>query len=151
MEDNKYPGHGASTYDQITDNIWIGSNMCCDLHNKKLIELGFDADVDMEEKRAEEPPHTQIYLWFPTPDHSPPTLEQLSAGVAAITSMVKDGLKIYVHCKNGHGRGPTMVAAYLISTGMGVEEAFDFIRSKRSSIHPRDVQIKQLEKFSSRG
>lgn len=54
--------HRAADYNQITENIWIGTNMCCTVHNQQLIKLGFDADIDLEDTRAEEPPHTKIYL-----------------------------------------------------------------------------------------
>ena len=40
-----------------------------------------------------------------------------------------------------------MVAAYLISTGMGVKEAIDFIKKKRPVIHINKKQIAALEKF----
>lgn len=81
--------------------------MCCALHSQTLIKLGFDADIDLEENRAEEPPRVKIYLWLPTPDSQAPTLSQLKAGVSLITAQVQANSKIYLHCKNGHGRAPT--------------------------------------------
>ena len=136
--------HSTINYDQITENIWIGNNMCCTVHASELHKLGFDADIDLEDKRPEEPPHTKIYLWLPTPDHTPSTQAQLKVGVAALKALVEQNLKIYVHCQNGHGRGPTLVAAYLASEGKTVEEAFDFIKSKRSTVHFEETQIQSV-------
>lgn len=142
------PKHNPPNYNQITEYIWIGNNMCCTVHGSELLKLGFDADIDLEELRAEEPPHTEIYLWLATKNYTPPTLEQLHLGVAALSSLTERKLKTYVHCQNGHGRAPTLVAAYLISTGKTVEEAVNFIKSKRPVIHLRDSQIKMLHQFS---
>ena len=49
--------------------------------------------------------------------------------------------------KNGHGRAPTLVAAYLITQGMSVKKAIDFLKSKRAGVDIRPVQINTLKKF----
>lgn len=139
--------HTTPNYNQITKNIWIGNNMCCTIHGAELFKLGFDADLDLEENRAEEPPHTKIYLWLPTKDHAPPTIAQLHLGVVSLSECVRRNLKVYVHCKNGHGRAPTLVATYLISTGKTPKKALKFIKSKRPGIHLQDSQIAALQEF----
>jgi len=140
--------HGSANFDQITEFIWIGNNMCCAMHNQELRQLGFDADIDLEDLRAEEPPHTSIYLWLPTKDHTPPKPKILKVGVAALREMTARKMKVYVHCKNGHGRAPTLVAAYLISQGMKVEEARQFIKARRKVIHLQTSQLKALRQFA---
>jgi protein-tyrosine phosphatase len=62
-----------------------------------------------------------------------------------IVSMSK---KVYVHCKNGHGRAPTLVAAYLVRKGQSPRDAEAFIKSRRPTIHLEDAQRKALEDFS---
>ena len=121
--------------------------MCCAIHGKELLSLGFDVDIDLEDQRPEEPPHTKIYLWLPTLDHTPPTQEQLHTGVAALAEMVNRGLKVYVHCHNGHGRAPTLVAAYLITTGLNAEAAIGLIKAKRPAIHLQEAQKQALREF----
>ncbi|MBI2607862.1 MAG: dual specificity protein phosphatase family protein [Candidatus Doudnabacteria bacterium] len=139
--------HSKPNFNQVTQNIWIGNNMCCQLHGSELIKLGFDADIDLEDTRAEEPPHTKIYLWLPTVNHTPPSMDQLAAGVAALKTLVERNLKVYVHCQNGHGRAPTLVAAYFVSLGQSVEEAIAVIKAKRPAIHLQDSQIEALKEF----
>jgi protein-tyrosine phosphatase len=118
------------------------------MHFKKLLDLGFDADVDLELERQEKPEDVKIYLWLPVKDQTAPTLDQLKAGVALIDQMVKDGKKIYVHCMNGHGRAPTLVAAYFISKNkMNVDQAVDIIRKKRPEIHLEEVQKERLMEY----
>lgn len=139
--------HGTANFNQITPQIWIGNNMCCTIHNQELMKLGFDADIDLEDHRAEEPPETKIYLWLPTKDHHPPSFDQMHTGVATIREMVVRKLKIYIHCRNGHGRAPTLAASYLISQGKSLTEAIEFIRGKRPSIHLQDSQLQALANF----
>ena len=58
--------------------------------------------------------------------------------------------KVYVHCQNGHGRAPTLVAAYFIKQGKQVEDAVNLIKDKRPAIHLEEVQKQALEEFSKR-
>ncbi|RLN97403.1 hypothetical protein BBJ28_00019907 [Nothophytophthora sp. Chile5] len=55
----------------------------------------------------------------------------------------------YVHCKAGRGRSTVVVVAFLIQhRGMTLDEAFMFVKSKRShvSLHPKQRRI--LREFS---
>lgn len=144
--------HQVFQFNQITDLIYLGTNLCCSAmpHIKILLDLGIKADIDLEEGRQEQTPGIDTYLWLPVKDHFAPTQEQLDTGVAAIDSLVKNQKRIYIHCKNGHGRGPTLLAAYFISQGMEVNEAIEKIKSKRLEIHIREVQMEALNKFRQR-
>jgi len=113
----------------------------------KLKELGISVDIDLEEEKSERPAGVEVYLWLPVKDHTPPTQTQLEIGTAAIGMAVKSGKKVYVHCKNGHGRAPTMVAAYLILSGKTPQEAVGLIKVARLQIHLEESQLKALEKF----
>lgn len=112
--------------------------------------MGITADISLEEIRIDTPFGVKSYVWLPVKDHHPPTQYQFEIGVAAIGNAVRVKKKVYVHCKNGHGRAPTLVAAYLISQGMEVREAMKYITSKRSGVHFTDVQIRSLERFQKR-
>lgn len=144
--------HQRFQFNQITDLIYLGTNLCCTAtpHIKVLMDLGIRADIDLEEERQEQTPEIDTYLWLPVKDHQAPTQEQLDTGVAVIDSLVKNNKKVYLHCKNGHGRSPTLLAAFFISQGMEVDEAIEKIRSKRLEIHIREVQMEALNKFRQR-
>jgi len=75
-----------------------------------------------------------------------PTQKQLLIGAKAIKEFVDNKIKVYVHCKRGHGRSPSLVAAYFILIGDNVNDAIKKIRSKRG-IHLNKEQIKALKKF----
>lgn len=86
-------------------------------------------------------------LHLPTPDQTAPTLEQLTAGVSFIQKHIDSGGRVYIHCHHGEGRGPSMTAAYLISTGITLDDALTQIRAIRSFIRPTTVQLERLREF----
>ncbi len=145
---NEHPQIKTLEYNHITDGIYIGTNQCCQTHfDEKLKREGIEADISLEEDRVDAPFGVQFYVWIPIKNHTAPTNEQLSFGVATIEKLAGMKKKIYIHCQNGHGRAPTMVAAYLIKKGKTVDEAIDFIKNKRPTIHLEKVQKIALEKF----
>lgn len=116
----------------------------------ELLAKGIRADISLEEEHLDNPQGVDFFLWLPTKDHTPPKLEQVALGVQALAQFMKDGIPCYVHCKNGHGRGPTLVAAYLIRTqGLTADEAIAFIKARRPTIHLEPSQREMLVAFES--
>lgn len=136
-------------YSEITPQIYIGTNQCCAMHLKKeLIKKGIRADISLEEKSVDAPFGAEYYLWLPVKDHAAPTFKQFDVGVKFLDQLMKDGEKVYVHCEHGHGRAPTLVAAYLtLHKRMSPEEAFVFIKKKRPLVHPNKKQMGALKDF----
>lgn len=136
-------------YHYITDGIFIGTNQCCQTHfDERLKKEGISADISLEEDRLDAPFGVDFYAWIPVKNHTPPGPDQLEFGVSLLEKLVAMGKKMYVHCKNGHGRAPTLVAAYLIRTGKSPAQAENFIKAKRPSIHLEPVQRRALRDFS---
>jgi protein-tyrosine phosphatase len=120
------------------------------MHSEDFKRLGINAEINLEIERDELPTFGQeIYLWLPTVDNTCPSIDQLTVGTALIDQICKGMKKVYVHCKMGHGRSPTLVAAYLTRfRHMRVEEALEFIKKKRPEIHPNASQINGLLEFA---
>jgi protein-tyrosine phosphatase len=138
-------------YNYITDGIYIGTNQCCKTHfDEKLGKEGITADISLEEDRLDAPFGVDFYIWMPVKNHAAPKREQLEFGVSVLEKLVSMGKKVYVHCKNGHERAPTLVAAYLIKKGKSPEQAEEFIKSQRPSMHLEDVQRQVLEDFNKK-
>jgi protein-tyrosine phosphatase len=143
--------HGKLTfeYSRITTLIYVGTNMCCQTHfDKKLLKKGIKADISLEEKKLDQPFGVKQYLWLPTKDHAPPTMQQLRLGVLFLQELGKAKIKVYVHCQRGHTRAPTLVAAFLVSKGMSVKDAIALIKKRRKAVHINLKQRKQLERFA---
>lgn len=140
--------HLAFDYDQITSNIFIGTNECCTMHfNKQLLGKNITANISLESEQLDAPYGVKYFLWLPVKDHTAPTQTQLVVGANALSDLVDAKVKIFVHCKNGHGRAPTLVAAYFILKGMDLDEATDFVEAKRRAAHIEPSQMRALKKF----
>jgi len=88
------------------------------------------------------------YLLLPTDDNQAPTIEHLHQGVDFIREQVSNGGKVYIHCWESFGRSATTAAAYFVSQGNTVEQAWAHIKKRRSFVRPIPVQIERLEEFS---
>lgn len=135
-------------YNLITPLIYIGSNQCCKVHFKEaLLKKGIQADISLEKERLDKPFGVKYFFWIPVKDFSAPTQSQLKIGANVIRDLVDNKIKTYIHCKRGHGRSPTFVAAYLITTGMSAKKAIELIKMKRPSIHLTPGQKSALNTF----
>ncbi len=138
-------------YSKINNYIYIGTNQCCALHFKNsLIKKGIKADVSLEKEKLDKPFGVDYFLWLPVEDHKAPTFKQLFLGANFVKNSIKNRIKVYVHCKNGHGRSPTLAAAYFILDGRKMEKAIEFIKKKRPSIHLSRTQLEALKDFERR-
>lgn len=141
--------HNSIEFSKIDNRIYIGTNQCCRYHfNKNLLSKGISADISLEENRVDAPFGVQSYLWLPTIDGTAPSDHQLNLGVKHLTNLVNEKHKVYIHCKNGHGRAPTLVAAYYISLGHSVADAIKMVLSKRRGAHLNQKQKEALSAFA---
>jgi protein-tyrosine phosphatase len=141
-------------YSKITDQIIIGSDLCkggvCLIHGDEFRKLGVGVEINLSAEENELPPkdHLESYTWLPVVDGYAPSQEQLAMGTCLIDTAVHAGKVVYVHCKNGHARSPSMVAAYLVKYGgMSLDDALKLIKEKRPESHIEDTQKEALKKF----
>lgn len=145
---NHVLGKKGFDYNQINEFVFIGTNMCCQFgFNKELLAKGVRADISLEKERIDTPTGVDYFLWLPTEDGQAPTLDKLNLGVQTLEFLIKRKIKVFIHCKNGHGRAPTLFAAYLIKKGMTAEEAVKYLKEKRPSVHFSEVQMEALRNF----
>lgn len=141
-------GHKGFDYDQIDSEVFIGSNMCCQVgFRRELLTKNVRGDISLEEVRVDAPMGVDYFLWLPTKDHTAPSPDKLTLGVHTLDFLISRKIKVYVHCMNGHGRAPTLFAAYLIKKGMGVDEAIKYLQSKRPSTHLTAAQQEGLRTY----
>ncbi len=133
---------------EITSQLYLGGQYKL-TGLDRLKTYGITAIVNM---RTLPIPHQVVVnnfntLHLPTTDHTPPTIVHLNKGIAFIHAEINDGGKVYVHCRWGEGRGPSMIIAYLMSTGLFFDDAYKIVKAVRSFIALSNSQIKQLKKF----
>ena len=135
---------------KITANLFLGSQYS-PIGLKKLKVLGVTAIVNMREHSDyEEARYDGVnYLHLPTVDNTPPPMDTLIRGADFIDKEISSGGKVYVHCRQGLGRGPTMAIAYLLKTGLTFDDAFKLVKSVRTFIDPRPEQIQRLKELET--
>ncbi len=147
---SKLTGIPLLNFCRITPQIYIGGQ-----HNARgqalLQQHGILYDVNMREEYDDAAhgvalPH---YCYLPTVDDAAPSLEHLWQGVRFIEDAVREGGKVYIHCAGGIGRAPTMGAAYLVSTGVSLDEALAQIKRVRPFINIMPPQMEVLRAFEA--
>ena len=85
------------------------------------------------------------YLELPLDDH--PDQDLISHLKPAI-NFIKNGKIVFVHCAAGISRSASIVIAYLMTTKKWkYDDAYNFVKSKRSVIDPNFGFVKQLKKL----
>lgn len=136
---------------QITASLFLGGQY--NLNGlKKLKQLGITAIVNMRETSIYQQAHYEgfQYLHLPTIDNTPPVLEDLLKGAEFVDKEIKNNGKVYIHCRQGLGRGPSMAIAYLLKTGLTYDDAFALVKTVRPFIQPKPAQVvrlKELEQY----
>ena len=136
---------------RVQPNLYVGGQ-----HRRRglaqMRTLGITAVVNMREESDDAQRGLQLdhYLWLATTDDTSPTPEDLERGVAFIRHHIAEGHGVYIHCAAGVGRAPLMAAAYLVSTGISAEQAWNAIRQTRPFIRPTPPQITALDAFAAR-
>lgn len=114
----------------ITDQLAVGEAPPM----RKLEALakdGFNAVVDL---RAEACDNERFldglgmsFLHVDIEDTDVPTMDQLNLVFSFVDPLLDSGKRIFVHCQNGYGRSPLVVAAILIHRGLGTSEALEIL------------------------
>ena len=134
---------------EITPQLYLGGQYSKRGY-KKMQQIGITAIVNMRETPAPVYKNLPVLriLHLPTKDMNQPSIQDLIIGIQFIQKELDQGGKVYIHCRLGEGRGPTMMIAYLMSTGMTTEDALKLVKDVRPFIRPTAVQIAQLSKLN---
>ncbi len=128
-------------WSKIDDSTYLGA-LPFKKDAKQLYELGIRAVVNT---CLEYPGPTAEYdrlgieqFHMPTQDFTHPELEDVESAVAFIDRHVKQGHKVYVHCKAGRARSATVLLCWMCKHyGMTPDEAQATLLQKRRHVNPR--------------
>lgn len=140
-------------FSKITEQIIIGSDLCgggvCLLHADQFKKLGVSVELNLSQEENELPPKDiETYIWLPVVDGYAPSATQFDIGTSAMYGAIKNGKVVFIHCKNGHARSPSIVVAYLMKhEGYNLEDAMKLVKEKRPESHIEDSQIKALQSY----
>lgn len=135
----------------VSPHLLLGGQHYYQRGYQRMLDYGITAVVNMRRRHSDIDKGIagERHLQLATVDNTPPSVDDLRRGVEFIGAEIERGGKVYVHCAVGCGRAPTMTAAYLVSTGLGPEEALRRIRQVRPFINPTRKQRQVLAEFAA--
>lgn len=134
---------------EVTPYLYIGGQFF-EHGLDNLQDWGITGVINMREEKAPLP-FSQVEwlktLHLPTPDHHAPAMRDFEKGVAFINEQRQKNGKVYIHCRAGEGRAPSMAAAYLMSEGLSFDDALLLIKSARPFVSLSFDQIIRLHEW----
>jgi protein-tyrosine phosphatase len=89
------------------------------------------------------------HLWLPTKGGTAPSREQLQKLQDFVDTQNAQGNAVVVHCTSGRRRTGTMLASYLICTGLSYDDAMQTIESANSEVDLREAQSTFLRELAA--
>jgi predicted protein tyrosine phosphatase len=83
-------------------------------------------------------------------DHVPWDEEVISKIKDTVYKWISEGKKVCLACDACISRSPSAAVVYLMSIGMGLEEALDFVKARHPGAYPSPVIIESLERTGFR-
>tara|TARA_B100000945_G_C20425488_1_gene620294 strand:+ start:3015 stop:3518 length:504 start_codon:yes stop_codon:yes gene_type:complete len=149
---NLIKSFGKSFFDisQIDDNLFLSGeykeNDLMSIH-----KLGIKCVIDMRSETIFDGQKFNDlgieYHNIPVDNFYPPDDNKTLFGIEIIKKHINSNQKILVHCKEGVGRSPYIIAGYLITQGYSVYESLSLIKSKRWGVNLNKIQRKSIKQF----
>ncbi|XP_010227090.1 PREDICTED: dual specificity protein phosphatase 5 [Tinamus guttatus] len=116
-----------------------------------LANLHITALLNVSRRSSEPFTDQYCYKWIPVEDsHAADISSHFQEAIDFIDCVRRAGGKILVHCEAGISRSPTICMAYLMKTKrLRLEEAFDYVKQRRSLISPNFGFMGQLLQYES--
>ncbi len=134
----------------MVPGLWMGS-AAAGRHAARVTREGIDCVVDLREEGTDAghwPPEVVVRR-LPLEDHGTPTVEELRDAAVTVSSLVKQGHEVLVHCHAGIERTPTVVCAALVMMGWSLPEAYQRVREVRPEAAPTDGQLATLRALAA--
>lgn len=144
--------HIHLSYNRIDDFIFAGNNLCCQSQfDQELLSKGIYADISLEAERMDNPRGVKYFFWFPWREDTTPAFELMDLALRIVDDLISQNIKMYVHCRNGHGRTTTFLASYFMrKNNIIAEQALAIVKERRPSGHINEVQRLFLQEFEKR-
>jgi protein-tyrosine phosphatase len=138
--------------DWITEQVATsGAELTAESWRELREETGITAVVNLRSEYQDvfDRPFPIAYLWLPVIDFTDPEPDQMLMAARFIDTAVAAGRRVLVHCRLGIGRSPTVVAAWLIYTGLPAPEAIRRIEEAPRSRTRPVISRTALDRFSA--
>lgn len=90
-----------------------------------------------------------LHRSLPTKGGTPPSPEQIQELQSFVDEQNRLGHGVAVHCTNGRRRTGTMLAAYLIQSGLTFDQAMQTLLTVKPDVELREAQISFLQSLAT--
>jgi protein-tyrosine phosphatase len=90
------------------------------------------------------------HLWLPTKGGTAPTQEQIQELQHFVDAQNQLGYAVAVHCTSGRRRTGTMLASYLLRSGLSYDDTMEIILKSNPNVELRPAQIAFLKALTER-
>ncbi|HEX8192236.1 MAG TPA: dual specificity protein phosphatase family protein [Allosphingosinicella sp.] len=128
----------------ITDMLAVGGSFPCERAQQLAQALGISGIVDLRAEDSDDAGRLAEagidFLHLPAPDHYPPSLAMLEAGVAFAAAHLARGNRVLLHCEHGIGRSALLALCVLVHGGLEPLAALELAKARRSRVSPSPAQ-----------
>ncbi len=121
-------------------------------HFEGLRKIGIKAVVDLREEGKDDAALLEScgirLLHLPTPDHSPPSQDQLALGSLWVTEQLASGRRTLIHCREGIGRSIVLTCCVLMLQGYDLASSLHLTKKRRWGTSLSASQLEALEQFA---
>ncbi|NDJ18957.1 protein phosphatase [Myxacorys almedinensis A] len=156
----KQPPHPIEPIQPIEESLWwvipsklAGVRKPTPEELPQLKAAGIGAIVSVMDDPANLDAYQQAmlpYLWLPTKGGTAPSREQIQEVQDFVASQNRLGHGVAIHCTSGKRRTGTLLAAYLIYSGMAYEAAMQTILTANPNVELREAQANFLQALAER-
>lgn len=134
----------SKPFHKLTENVWIGRRL---LNKEEIQSIDLVIDLTCEFSESIEFIAVNEYLSFPILDAGVPDKKGF---INLLIYLRRFNGNVYIHCAQGSGRTGLVACGYLLFTGRSetIEEAYQFVKSKRPSVNLNSEQMKFLKQFN---
>ena len=138
------------------DVVWITPELALGPRFQKsevgaLARAGIGSVIDVRSEASDDEQalagHGIRLLHLPVDDRQAPTQAQLEEATKWALQEIAAGRRIYVHCRSGIGRSPSLTIAILLAMGYPLPDAYDAVRRRRAWATFSGSQWEALETF----
>jgi protein-tyrosine phosphatase len=119
-----------------------------------LTKAGIGSVVDVRSEASDDEAalarHNLAFLHVAVDDRDAPSQEQLRTAADWTLAEIAAGRKVYIHCRSGIGRSPSVACAVLVAIGYPLADAYQIIRRQRPWAAFSESQRAALEEFERR-
>ncbi|HEY6770005.1 MAG TPA: dual specificity protein phosphatase [Candidatus Sulfotelmatobacter sp.] len=139
----------------LTERIAVGGGIWTAENMEKVAGVGVTHVIDMQTEFDDTPLGEDcgvVVLWNPTDDDfapKPPELFQRGVEFAQ-AALDGPGSKLFIHCAAGIHRAPMMTLAVMASMGWELEDAMEWIETRRPVADFADVYVRSVERYLER-